>query len=251
MARFLTTLPANSGYFNLGLVQSYPTGGSGPVAYGPTSYLGSDPLPSRTGDSINTAQDLGDFSSIFKSLTLTSTHGGNTRIQSTFYKLTLTKPRALLLSQNYSPTSYQSNTNRNTIVSFYKVEDGTHRRELPINDEGYVYKQTGLNEEDSSDGGEGYSHDYPSEQLDPGTYIMLITNDIRYLTTTYSLTLFSVNGDWRYVNEALAESADFGLITEGSGAALDFGDLSAVKRRSDYPYSAVSGLGYTREGVSP
>jgi len=80
---------------------------------------------------------------------------------------------------------------------------------------------------------------------------MLITNDIRYLTTTYSLTLFSVNGDWRYVNEALSESTDFGLITEGSGAALDFGDLAVIKRRSDYPYSAVSGLGYTREGVSP
>jgi hypothetical protein len=251
MARFLTTLPANSGYYNLGSVEAFPTGGTGPTAYGPTSYFGSDPLPARTGDSINTAQDLGDFANIFKSITLTSTHGGNTRIQSTFYKLTLSKPRALLLTQNYSPTSYQSNTNRNTIVSFYKVEDGTHRRELPINDDGYVYKQTGLNEEDSSDGSDGYLHDYPSEQLAPGTYILLITNDIRYLTTTYSITLFSVNGDWRYINEAPTESTDFGPVAEGAVAALDFGDLTATKKRSDYPYSSVSGLGYTRAGVSP
>ena len=251
MARFLTTLPANSGYYNLGSVEAFPTGGSGPTAYGPTSYLGSDPLPARAGDSINTAQDLGDFSSVFKSLTLTSTHGGNTRVQSTFYKLTLTKPRALLLTQNYSPTSYQSNTNRNTIVSFYKVEDGTHRRELPINDEGYVYKQTGLNEEDSSDGSEGYSYDYPSEQLDPGTYIMLITNDIRYLTTTYSITLFSVNSDWRYIAETPSELIGFGLVSEGASATLDFGDLTATKKTSGYPYASTSGLGYTRAGVSP
>jgi hypothetical protein len=251
MARFLTTLPSNSGYYNLGTVEAYPTGGTGPVAYGPTSYLGSDPLPSRTGDSINTAQDLGDFSSVFKSLTLTSTHGGNTRIQSTFYKLTLTKPRALLLTQNYSPTSYQSNTNRNTIVSFYKVENGTHRRELPINDDGYVYKQTGLNEEDSSDGREGYLHDYPSEQLDPGTYIMLITNDIRYLTTTYSITLFSVNSDWRYIAETSSELIEFGSVVGGANATLDFGDLASTKRRGDYPYASTSGLGYTRAGVSP
>jgi hypothetical protein len=251
MARFLTTLPANSGYYNLGSVEAFPTGGTGPVAYGPTSYLGSDPLPSRTGDSINTAQDLGDFSNVFRSLTLTSTHGGNTRIQSTFYKLTLTKPRALLLTQNYSPTSYQSNTNRNTLVSFYKVEDGTHRRELPINDDGYVYKQTGLTEEDSYDSGTSYLHDYPSEQLDPGTYIMLITNDIRYLTTTYSISIFSVNGDWGYIDEAPSELIEFGLVSEGASATLDFGDLTATKKTSGYPYASTSGLGYTRAGVSP
>jgi len=41
MARFLTTIPSNSGYVNLGLVQAYPTGGTGPTAYGPTSYFAS------------------------------------------------------------------------------------------------------------------------------------------------------------------------------------------------------------------
>ena len=45
MARFLTTIPSNLGFFNLGAFESYPTGGGGPTAYGPTSYFGSDPLP--------------------------------------------------------------------------------------------------------------------------------------------------------------------------------------------------------------
>ena len=39
MSRFLTTIPSNTGFVNLGLVETYPTGGGGPTAYGPTSYL--------------------------------------------------------------------------------------------------------------------------------------------------------------------------------------------------------------------
>jgi hypothetical protein len=61
MARFLTTIPNNLGFFNLGFVESYPTGGTGPTAYGPTSYYGSDPLPSSPGDSLYNPIDLGDF----------------------------------------------------------------------------------------------------------------------------------------------------------------------------------------------
>ena len=45
MSRYLTTIPSNTGFYNLGTVESYPTGGAGPTAYGPTSYYGSDPLP--------------------------------------------------------------------------------------------------------------------------------------------------------------------------------------------------------------
>ncbi len=67
MARFLTTIPSNLGFFNLGTVESYPTGGGGPTAYGPTSYFGSDPLPAEQGDNLNNPINLGDFSSIFKS----------------------------------------------------------------------------------------------------------------------------------------------------------------------------------------
>ena len=49
MSRFLTTIPSNSGFVNLGLVETYPTGGGGPTAYGPTSYFGSDPRPAEQG----------------------------------------------------------------------------------------------------------------------------------------------------------------------------------------------------------
>ena len=58
MARFLTTIPSNLGFFNLGVVESYPTGGGGPTAYGPTSYFGSDPRPAEQGDNLNNPINL-------------------------------------------------------------------------------------------------------------------------------------------------------------------------------------------------
>lgn len=253
MARFLTTIPVNLGFYNLGTVEAYPTGGTGPTAYGPTSYFGSDPLPPRPGDSINNPIDLGDFNSVFRSITISNTHGGKTRIQSTFYQIKLTAARALSVTQNYSPTSYQSNTNRNTLIAVYKIEDGAHRRELPINDSGYVYKETGLAESDSDNSTAGYQADYPSDVLDPGTYIILITNDIRYIETTYSFTLNSTLSDWRYVNEVASQSLDFGLDTENPPNALfDFGSVGTIAgTKVNYPYNSTSGLGYTRSGVSP
>ena len=66
MARFLTTIPNNLGFYNLGTVESYPTGGAGPTAYGPTTYFGSDPLPARGGDNLSDPIDLGSFNSIFR-----------------------------------------------------------------------------------------------------------------------------------------------------------------------------------------
>jgi len=253
MGRFLTTLPVNLGYYNLGTVEAYPTGGTGPTAYGPTSYFGSDPLPARSGDSINNAADLGDFSPNFRTITLSGTHGGNTRIQSTFYKLALSSPRSLLITQNYSTTSYQSTTNRNTIISVYKVEDGTHRRELPINDTGYVYKENSLTDGDSDGPSDlsntGYQTDYPNTTLDIGTYIVLITNDIRYLQTTYSFTIGTAITDWRFVSEAPTSTLNFGLDTDPVLSVFDFGSVFVVSgtRAND----TVSGLGYTRAGVSP
>jgi hypothetical protein len=221
MSRFLTTLPTNLGYYNLGTVESYPTGGTGPTAYGPTSYYGSDPLPAQPGDSINTPIDLGDFSNVFRSLTISNTHGGLSRKQSTFYKLRLLRPRAIQFTQNYSQFSLTSNTNKNTLLAFYVVENGTHRRELPINDQGYVYKETGI-DYDSEDGING---DYPSQVLDPGNYIILITNDIRYLETTYSITLEAFLIDWRFVNEDIEESLDFRFVSEGAETLIDFGSI--------------------------
>ena len=186
-----------------------------------TSYFGSDPLPAQPGDSINTPIDLGDFSSIFRTLTINNTHGGLSRKQSTFYKMRLLRPRAIQFTQNYSQFSLTSNTNKNTLLSFYVVENGTHRRELPINNNGYVYKETGIDYDSDT----GNNSDYPSTELEPGTYIILITNDIRYLETTYSITLGSFLIDWRFVAETVAESLDFDLVTEGVEEIVDFGTI--------------------------
>ena len=68
MSRFLSTIPTNHGFVGLGNVQAYPTGGSGPTAFGPTSYFGSDPRPPEVGDNLNNPIDLGDFNPLFLSL---------------------------------------------------------------------------------------------------------------------------------------------------------------------------------------
>ena len=252
MSKFLTTLPINYGYFNLGTVEAYPTGGSGPVAYGPTSFFGSDPLPAQLGDSINNPADIGDFSAISRSITLSSTHGGNTRKQSSFYKLTLTRSRSIQITQHYSPTSYQSNTNRNTIIAAYIVQDGTHRVELPINDDGFICPSASISEGDSDPLSGAYQNDYPSTFLSPGTYIILITNDIRYLETTYSFTLSASLSDWGFLVETVNEILNFEDISSAVTEVIDFGLITdSTKVKTRYPYSSTSGLGYTREGVSP
>lgn len=230
MARFLTTLPVNLGFVNLGTIESYPTGGTGPTGYGPTSYFGSDPLPSRLGDSINNPVNLGNFTSVYKTLTISNSHGGLTRQQSSFYKLKLLRSRALKINQNYSQFSRTSNTNKNTLVSFYRVENGTHRKELPINNSGYV-----VNTASNSDGDEDSSleantfasrDDYNELLLGPGEYILLITNDIRYLETTYSFTIEIFSIDWRYVNETVEEALNFDLVTDSVATVFDLGSLA-------------------------
>jgi hypothetical protein len=252
MGRFLTTLPSNLGFYALGTVEAFPTGGTGPTAFGPTSYFGSDPLPAQLGDSINNPADIGDFSAISRSLTLSSTHGGNTRKQSSFYRLTLTRSRSIQITQNYSPTSYQSNTNRNTIIAAYVVQDGTHRLELPINDDGFICPTASIAEGDSDPLSGAYQDDYPSTFLSPGTYIILITNDIRYLETTYSFTLSASLSDWGFVVESVVELLNFTNITDPVSEILDFGLITdSTKAKTRYPYSSTSGLGYTRAGVSP
>lgn len=223
MARYLTTVPTNLGFYNLGTVEAYPTGGSGPTAYGPNSYFGSDPLPASPGDSVNTAIDLGNFTSTFRTVTLNNTHGGLSRKQSTFYKLRLLRPRSIQFTQNLSQFAYTSNTNKNTLVAFYQVKDGTHRVELPINDSGYVYKSTGIDDDDY----ETYQSDFPITKLDPGEYMFVITNDIRYLETTYSISIGIAVTDWRFVAESIEESLDFDLVTEGVDEVIDFGTLAA------------------------
>ena len=224
MSRFLTTIPSNSGFVNLGLVETYPTGGGGPTAYGPTSYFGSDPLPAEQGDNLNNPIDLGDFSSIFKSFTLKNTHGGLTRKQTTFYKIRLKIPRSIQFTQDFSQFSYEENTNRNTLLAFYRILEDGRREELPINDEGYVHKESSIDYLDDDNG--ALITDYPKTTLGVGDYLFLITNDIRYLETNYAISVNVSVVDWRFVSETILESINFGLVTNLAESTLDFGSIT-------------------------
>ena len=223
MARFLTTIPSNLGFFNLGTVESYPTGGGGPTAYGPTSYFGSDPRPAEQGDNLNNPINLGDFSAIFKSQIISNSHGGLSRKQSTFYEINLVLPRSIQLTQEFSRTSYEDQTNRNTLVAFYEIDENGHRQELPINDEGYVFHDSAIDYQEDDTG--PAITDYPSTRLEKGKYLFVITNDIRYIETTYSIGLNVSVLDWRFVNEVIEERINFGLITDTVSADLNFGNL--------------------------
>ena len=224
MARFLTTIPSNLGFFNLGTVESYPTGGGGPTAYGPTSYFGSDPLPAEQGDNLNNPINLGDFSAIFKSQTISNTHGGLTRKQSTFYEMNLSLPRTVQFTQEFSRTSYEDQTNRNTLLAFYQIDENGHRQELPINDDGYVYHEGAIDYND--DEGILFNEDYPVTRLNAGKYLFVITNDIRYLETTYSIGLNVSVLDWRFVNENIEEQIDFGLVSaQQITSTVNFGNI--------------------------
>ena len=224
MSRFLTTIPSNTGFVNLGLVETYPTGGGGPTAYGPTSYFGSDPRPAEQGDNLNNPIDLGDFSSIFKSFTIKNTHGGLTRKQTTFYKIRLSIPRSVQFTQNFSQFSYEENTNRNTLLAFYRMHEDGRREELPINDEGYVYKESSIDYLNDDTG--SLITDYPKTTLEKGNYLFLITNDIRYLETNYSISLNVSVLDWRFVAEQVDDSINFGLVSNRIESNLDFGSIT-------------------------
>jgi hypothetical protein len=224
MSRFLTTIPSNTGFVNLGLVETYPTGRGGPTAYGPTSYFGSDPRPAEQGDNLNNPIDLGDFSSIFKSFEIKNTHGGLTRKQTTFYKIRLSIPRSVQFTQNFSQFSYEENTNRNTLLAFYRMHEDGRREELPINDEGYVYKESSIDYLNDDTG--SLITDYPKTTLEKGNYLFLITNDIRYLETNYSISLNVSVLDWRFVAEQVDESINFGLVANRIESNLDFGSIS-------------------------
>ena len=224
MSRFLTTIHSNTGFVNLGLVETYPSGGGVPTAYGPTSYFGSDPRPAEQGDNLNNPIDLGDFSSIFKSFNIKNTHGGLTRKQTTFYKIKLTRRRSIQFTQEFSQFSYEENTNRNTLLAFYQIHDDGRREELPINDQGYVHKESSINYLDDDNG--ALLTDFPKTALDEGTYLFLITNDIRYLETNYSINLNVSVLDWRFVTEQIDESINFGLVAGRVESTLDFGSLS-------------------------
>ena len=223
MSRFLSTVPTNHGFVNLGLVQSYPTGGSGPTAFGPTSYFGSDPRPPELGDNLNNPIDLGDFNPLFSTKPITGTHGGLTRRQSTFYKFSLFKRRSIQVVQNFSTTAYTQKTNRNTLIAFYKIEEANFRNELPINNDGFVINEASVDVEEY----DLAQRDYPTQLIEPGEYLFVITNDIRYQETEFSISIAGFNIDWRFINETADELIDF----EGNGlggsilTTIDFGSI--------------------------
>jgi len=223
MSRFLSTVPTNHGFVNLGLVQSYPTGGSGPTAFGPTSYFGSDPRPPELGDNLNNPIDLGNFNPLFSTKPITGTHGGLTRRQSTFYKFSLFKRRSIQVVQNFSTTAYTQKTNRNTLIAFYKIEEANFRNELPINDNGFLINEASVDVEEY----DLAQRDYPTQLIEPGEYLFVITNDIRYQDTEFSISIAGFNIDWRFINETADELIDF----EGNGlggsvlTTIDFGSI--------------------------
>ena len=221
MSRFLSTIPTNHGFVGLEKIQSYPTGGSGPIAFGPTSYFGSDPSPPELGDNLNNPIDLGSFDPLFSTKDITGTHGGLTRRQSTFYKFKLFKPRSIQVVQNFSTTAYTRQTNRNTLIAFYKIEEARFRKELPINDDGFVINEASIDIEEY----DLLQRDYPNQLLIPGEYLFVITNDIRYQDTEFSISIAGSSIDWRFINEPFEEQTNFGLITGQVQTLIDFGSI--------------------------
>ena len=221
MSRFLSTIPTNHGFVGLEKIQSYPTGGSGPIAFGPTSYFGSDPRPPELGDNLNNPIDLGSFDPLFSTKDITGTHGGLTRRQSTFYKFKLLKPRSIQVVQNFSTTAYTRQTNRNTLIAFYKIEEARFRRELPINNDGFVINEASIDVEEY----DLLQRDYPDQLLESGEYLFVITNDIRYQDTEFSISIAGSSIDWRFINEPAEEQTNFGLITGQVQTLIDFGSI--------------------------
>ena len=221
MSRFLSTIPTNHGFVGLDKIQSYPTGGSGPIAFGPTSYFGSDPKPPELGDNLNNPIDLGSFDPLFSTRDISGTHGGLTRRQSTFYKFRLLQPRSVQVVQNFSTTAYTRQTNRNTLIAFYKLEEARFRKELPINDEGFVVNEASVDVEEY----DLLERDYPTQLLQPGEYLFVITNDIRYQDTEFSISIAASSIDWRFINENPLEQIDFGTLTGQVQSVINFGSI--------------------------
>ena len=221
MSRFLSTIPTNHGFVGLEKIQSYPTGGSGPIAFGPTSYFGSDPKPPELGDNLNNPIDLGSFDPLFSTRDIKGTHGGLTRRQSTFYKFRLLQPRSVQVVQNFSTTAYTRQTNRNTLIAFYKLEEARFRKELPINDEGFVVNEASVDVEEY----DLLERDYPTQLLQPGEYLFVITNDIRYQDTEFSISIAASSIDWRFISENPLEQIDFGTLTGQVQTVINFGSI--------------------------
>ena len=67
--------------------------------------------------------------------------------------------------------------------------------------------------------------DYPDQLLQPGEYLFVITNDIRYQDTEFSISIAGSSIDWRFINEPAEEQTSFGLVTEQVQTLIDFGSI--------------------------
>ena len=67
--------------------------------------------------------------------------------------------------------------------------------------------------------------DYPTQLLQNGEYLFVITNDIRYQDTEFSISVAGFNIDWRFINEPALEQADFGQIASEVLSIIDFGSI--------------------------
>jgi hypothetical protein len=124
--------------------------------------------------------------------------------------------------QNFSTTAYTQKTNRNTLIAFYKIEEANFRNELPINDEGYLINEASVDVEEY----DSLQRDYPTQLLKPGNYLFVITNDIRYQDTEFSISLAGFSTDWRFINETATEQINFGNnLTDLVQSRIDFGTI--------------------------
>ena len=69
-------------------------------------------------------------------------------------------------------------------------------------------------------------NDFPKTTLEEGNYLFLITNDIRYLETNYSISLNVSVLDWRFVTEGVTEALNFGNVDDNVESVLDFGSIN-------------------------
>ena len=95
------------------------------------------------------------------------------------------------------------------------------RRELAINNDGYLINEASVDVEEY----DLLQRDYPTQLLNPGKYLFVITNDIRYQETEFSISISGFSIDWRFINEPANESANFGLTTEQVLSTIDFGSI--------------------------
>ena len=160
---------------------------------------------------------------IFKSQIISNSHGGLSRQQSTFYKIKLNLPRSVQFTQEFSRNSYEEQTNRNTLLAFYEIDENGHRQELPINYEGYVFHDSAIDYEEDDTG--VLLTDYPSTRLKKGNYLFVITNDIRFIETNYDIGLNVSILDWRLVEETVEEQINFGSITDSVLSVVNFGNI--------------------------